>query len=1036
MKTPNFNNVERTLRLENLEARQLFDAASILESGVVAPVVEEAAAQQESVQPIAFDLEEGAGANAASEINVTFQATSVENVYVMDWDDMDGAASYNVKISRDGGETWITYRKPTESACELRGMYVDNTYMFRIYAVNEAGKLDKDTVVETSFTPSVAPVPRDEIGFAPNGRAREYTMEWTEVEGAAQYRVLISKDGGETWLQYRPNSEATSTTVKGLYAGKTYMFQVVAVDAAGQRLASGARYTVMSPVDVTGNLKEYEAGDTLVAELIAAAGTNANVKWYAITPNGNVEIEGTEGQLSTKTTDNAYPIKVVATGTGDAEGSTGSYTFNPAPKAMEVVVSDPYDTVERTVGITWDAIDGVAKYVVQKQTASGGWAKAAVLDSATTSYTIRMFNVDETKTYRVVAQDASGVAIDTAEIEYTAVKAVMSNDKAAQTEYVGNTYANGETVTVETAAGATFEWSYSADNGATWTTIANTSASYTIDETSPLYDNAYTLKAVATDAEGRESVVYAYAHTVAVQPQNLAKSVAEDGKLVMTFKYSGTEEDFGFQYKLNGTWVTMTSVTVEKNEDGSFTATYPNSAGTMQDNEIRVRAIGENGVSFWNTDFAYETPSIVVTTAADTLDPNDGVVSLREAVLYYDYLASKGQLAEGAAITFDPKVFTEGTEITLVRSDAKVSYPGVYENANAGGTIYVGFKNTDTITIDGAGAKVVVDGGDLAWKFFNNAFTLTSAGTFNVKNMTLQNAWREIDVLASNTTVNIDNCVISAHDAAIYTYNGGNFTVTNTTFDNVGNSVLSYVGSAIYTNGSGNVTVENTKFNNVRTAAIYAHNTTSLTVNANVITKTKTGVDAYQSGDVTVSNTAFLDVTNGVSVENSTNAKIINDTFYGASSKMSKGIVVSGTPFTVANTIVWNYDEDVNLTATRTNRGTVANSLAQDGVSVSGASYVTGSFTTAWRTAECPLDKNGNIVISKQGVKTAPASGGVFNTLNGGDDKYVIGNVDANGNTRVVGSHVDVGACELHYLSGAVLEEAFADLFIDGAFND
>ena len=104
----------RSLHLETLEVRQLLDAASILDVGAgymdQPSVVSEAVKVDEVVDLSNAQLDE-------TNSEVVFIPTEVKRVYTMDWADMEGAASYNVKISRDGGETWITYRKTTDSEC-------------------------------------------------------------------------------------------------------------------------------------------------------------------------------------------------------------------------------------------------------------------------------------------------------------------------------------------------------------------------------------------------------------------------------------------------------------------------------------------------------------------------------------------------------------------------------------------------------------------------------------------------------------------------------------------------------------------------------------------------------------------------------------------------------------------------------------------------------------------------------------------------------------------------------------------------------
>ena len=993
----------RSLHLETLEVRQLLDAASILDVGAgymdQPSVVSEAVKVDEVVDLSNAQLDE-------TNSEVVFIPTEVKRVYTMDWADMEGAASYNVKISRDGGETWITYRKTTDSECEVRGLYSNETYMFRIYAVNETGKLDKASVVETSFTPEETPAGRDEIGFTSTGNAREYTMEWKPQEGAVEYHVRISRDGGETWLQYRPRTESTSCEVNGLYSGRTYMFQVIATNAEGRTLADGIRYTIFSPVGVSGNLTEYKAGDTLKASVFAADGASAELNWYLVTPYGDVEIAGTAGQSAIATISNDFPVKVVATGTEDGEGSSASYVFNPTPSTMAVEIASPYHTVNRTIELSWSEVDGAAKYVVQKYGPSGSWIKAAVLDADTTSYTISMFSAEETKTYRVVAQDANGATLDKGVVTYESVPAVMANTESYKTFYIGDTYVNNATVNVDAAEGSTFAWSYSTNGGATWTKLNTTSSSYTVDKKSPLFNRNYILKAVATDPEGRESVVYSYPYTITEQPINLEKSLADDGKLVMNFLFTGDEDSFEFQYNLDGVWVRLTNVTVVNNGDGRFTATYPNSAGTMQENKIRVRARDNNGagVSYWND--LLETPSVFVTTADDVVDPEDGVVSLREALLYYDYLVSTGEISASDPITFDPVVFTDGTVIKLApQSAAKVNYPGVYENATVGGPLVVNFNNASNIVVDGSAANVVVESS----KADANAFVVTTTGALDSYELTLdgvdvRNSQNGVLVSGANVTLNVENSEFTGNKTQINaTGAGAEINVVNSTLANGENGVVARSANS-------SVTIFDSTLSNFTTAAVNAEGA-HVTIGKSVVSDSKVGVSG-KLASFTVANTLFTNNQTGVAAQASSNnadSEIVNVTVMSPNKKMETGVKLENfNNVTVVNSVFWDSaKEDVVLKGGKNGTKTIVDSLVQKKANVEGNNKV-GEFSVAAKNVARPLDETGDILD----YSVMTTTGDSFYLLDGGDDSYVVGDVDVYGADRVLREHVDVGAVE------------------------
>ncbi len=88
MKNPEPNkSAVRTSRIESLEDRQMLDAMTL---AVDAPELAYVAAASPA-ESEAISLSELS--NAENEI--TFTNAGVENVYIMDWADMDGASGYN-----------------------------------------------------------------------------------------------------------------------------------------------------------------------------------------------------------------------------------------------------------------------------------------------------------------------------------------------------------------------------------------------------------------------------------------------------------------------------------------------------------------------------------------------------------------------------------------------------------------------------------------------------------------------------------------------------------------------------------------------------------------------------------------------------------------------------------------------------------------------------------------------------------------------------------------------------------------------------
>ena len=95
----------RTLRLEFLEKREMLDAA-----GLASVAFDQSAALlgEGLAEAPAINLD-GVNANHEDGVTIEQSATNVAS-FTMSWDAVEGAASYSVKVSKDGGNTWILAR--------------------------------------------------------------------------------------------------------------------------------------------------------------------------------------------------------------------------------------------------------------------------------------------------------------------------------------------------------------------------------------------------------------------------------------------------------------------------------------------------------------------------------------------------------------------------------------------------------------------------------------------------------------------------------------------------------------------------------------------------------------------------------------------------------------------------------------------------------------------------------------------------------------------------------------------------------------
>ncbi len=353
---------------------------------------------------------------------------------------------------------------------------------------------------------------------------------------------------------------------------------------------------------------------------------------------------------------------------------------------------------------------------------------------------------------------------------------------------------------------------------------------------------------------------------------------------------------------------------------------------------------------------AYEyqpsAPTVVVDTLNDSFDPNDGKLSLREAI---------ANATEYVTITFADNL--RGT-LTLTRGEL------VFDKA---------------LAIDGDG-RIVIDAGEKSRVAYVSAGTTDAPVLFN--GLTLQNGKADDGgaVYVKNGVFAATNSTISSssatHGGAVYVNKNGTFTATNLTLSD--NSGTYGAGAYVYNGGAFTATDSTISNNSAKSngGAVYVYNSGSFTATDSIISDNSAksnggGVYVYNGGDFT-----------------STDSTISNN-----SSKTGGGVYLGSGTFTATNTMI-----DDNL-ATSTGGGvyvyvngvfTATDSKISDNSSeYGGGVYVGGTFTasnstlsgnSATRGAGAYVYQNGSFVASDSTINenSATYGGGVYVYDDGG----------------------------------------------------
>ncbi len=197
---------------------------------------------------------------------------------------------------------------------------------------------------------------------------------------------------------------------------------------------------------------------------------------------------------------------------------------------------------------------------------------------------------------------------------------------------------------------------------------------------------------------------------------------------------------------------------------------------------------------------------VEVTTTQDVIDPNDGLVSLREAVLEANASPNDYQI-----------VLPAGTyTLTIQGANEDAALTGDLDILNSGSVTIVG-AGADTTTIDASGLF------DAGLGYGDRIFDVQTSAALDLTGLTLTGGSAPTASTSSGASggairnaggqLTVIDCTLSNNDAPLglggVIYNLGQLTVTGSTFS--GNTAHS-AGSAVYTNSSQSSSIGSSEF--------------------------------------------------------------------------------------------------------------------------------------------------------------------------------------------------------------------------------
>ena len=164
--------------------------------------------------------------------------TRADGSLTASWGAVDGATSYWITYSSDGGASWsLAARNHAGTGITVSPVTNSATYIVGVRARNEHG--DSGWRNSPAAGPFVPPSPPATPGSVAVERADgTLTASWGAVDGATSYWITYSSDGGASWSLAARNHSRTSITVSPVTNSATY---IVGVRARSEHGDSGWR---------------------------------------------------------------------------------------------------------------------------------------------------------------------------------------------------------------------------------------------------------------------------------------------------------------------------------------------------------------------------------------------------------------------------------------------------------------------------------------------------------------------------------------------------------------------------------------------------------------------------------------------------------------------------------------------------------------------------------------------------------------------------------------------------------------------------
>ena len=321
------------------------------------------------------------------------------------WKAVSGAVNYRVYRKTSSTGSWKSVGTTKEASFVDKKVEPGKKYIYTIRCINKNGKYAVSSYNKTGKTVSNLKTPQvTKIDNAKDG----VKITWGKVSGAEKYRVYVKKDG--KWKAVA-NTTSTTFTHKGVESDKTYTYTVRCTTKSGKTFTSG--------FNSEGWTIKFIA--TPVLKKVTSTTEGVNITWNPVVgaENYRVYVKGGEFKSWTKVDDTTgtslvhlqpesgvkytYTVACMSADSKERISSFDSKGLSINYIAAPVITSGEVD--ENGIKLTWDKVDGAAKYRVFVKSGTK-WVK--LKDTTAQSFTHKNLVEGNSYTYTVRCISSTG----------------------------------------------------------------------------------------------------------------------------------------------------------------------------------------------------------------------------------------------------------------------------------------------------------------------------------------------------------------------------------------------------------------------------------------------------------------------------------------------------------------------------------------------------------------------------------------------------------------------------------------------------